>query len=162
MTGWCDSFVARDARNFKINHLVDHRSSLFIVNRMVDNNENTLDLIFAALSDRTRRAILNGLLDGDRTVNEIAAPIDMSLAAVSKHLQILSKAGLITQHKEGREKRCQLQPDTLREAVLWIESYGDFVQENFDALESLLENNLSFSEFDGLALDDLGLDEESA
>ncbi len=105
---------------------------------MVDDPDSRLDAIFAALSDRTRRMILLTLLEGDQTVKALAEPYDMSLAAVSKHLQILAQAGLISQHKEGREKRCQLEHDAFKTAAFWIESYGAFIDDGFDVLERAL------------------------
>jgi len=79
------------------------------------------------------------LLEGDLTVKEIAAPFEMSLAAVSKHIQVLAKAGLLTQHKSGREKWCRLDPNALKPAAFWLESYGQFPDDSFDLLEQLIE-----------------------
>jgi len=106
---------------------------------MVEDPNHRLDALFASLSDQTRRAILLMLLEGDLTVKDIAEPFDMSLAAVSKHIQILAKAGLITQHKSGREKWCRLDPNALKPAAFWLESYGQFVDDSFDLLEQLIE-----------------------
>ena len=79
------------------------------------------------------------LLDGDLTVKELADPFEMSLAAVSKHIQILAKAGLITQLKSGREKWCKLELDALKPAAFWIESYGQFIDDGFELLEQIIE-----------------------
>ena len=79
------------------------------------------------------------LLAGDLTVKEIAKPFGMSLAAVSKHIQILVKAGLLTQHKSGREKWCKLDPNALKPAAFWLESYGQFADDSFELLEKLIE-----------------------
>lgn len=106
---------------------------------MVDNLDNKLDLLFAALSDRTRRSILLQLIEGDMTVKELAEPFEISLAAISKHIQILLKAELITQHKSGREKWCRLNEPALKPAAFWLESYGQFVDDGFEALEKVLE-----------------------
>ncbi len=108
---------------------------------MADNAEDHLDLVFAALSDRTRRMILLTLLEGDQTVSSLADPFDMSLAAISKHIQILVKAGLVTRHQVGREKWCRLETDALKAAAFWIESYGAFVDDGFEALENILTAN---------------------
>lgn len=112
---------------------------MLIVNQMVDDSNYRLDALFASLSDRTRRAILLMLLEGDLPVKEIAAPFEMSLAAVSKHIQILAKAGLLTQHKSGREKWCRLDPNALKPAAFWLESYGQFIDDGFEMLEQLIE-----------------------
>ncbi|OUS05824.1 transcriptional regulator [Rhodobacterales bacterium 52_120_T64] len=106
---------------------------------MVENSNSRLDALFASLSDQTRRSILLMLLESDLTVKEIAAPFEMSLAAVSKHIQILVKAGLLTQHKSGREKWCRLDPNALKPAAFWLESYGQFLDEGFELLEQLIE-----------------------
>ena len=119
--------------------MVDHFSCVLIVNRMVEDSNYRLDALFASLSDQTRRAILLMLLEGDLPVKEIAAPFEMSLAAVSKHIQILAKAGLLTQHKSGREKWCRLDPNALKPAAFWLESYGQFMDDSFDLLEQLIE-----------------------
>ncbi len=123
----------------KINCLVDHFMWVVIVNQMVENSNSRLDALFASLSDQTRRSILLMLLESDLTVKEIAAPFEMSLAAVSKHIQILVKAGLLTQHKSGREKWCRLDPNALKPAAFWLESYGQFLDEGFELLEQLIE-----------------------
>jgi len=105
---------------------------------MVENENSRLDALFAALSDRTRRAILVTLLRGDATVTELANPFGMSLAAVSKHVQILMRAGLVSQIKQGREKWCKLEIEALAPAALWIESYGQFIEDDFATLEKAL------------------------
>lgn len=98
-----------------------------------------LDLVFAALADRTRRAILTALLDGERNVSDLAAPFDMSLTAVSKHLQILARAGLVTQERTGREKTCRLEPDALGAAYVWMSGFGAFATEDIETLQRWLE-----------------------
>lgn len=102
-----------------------------------------LDTIFAALADPTRRAILTMLLEDDMAVTDVAQPFDMSLAAVSKHLSILAEAGLIAQEKRGRLKWCKLNPEALRAATVWIQSFGQFEPVDLDAFERFLEQELA-------------------
>ena len=102
-----------------------------------------LDQVFAALADPTRRAILTALLEGERTVGELAEPHAMSLAAISKHLQILARAGLIGQSREGRTTACRLEPDGLRAAGLWMQGMGGFSPADYDALEALIDRALA-------------------
>jgi DNA-binding transcriptional ArsR family regulator len=97
-----------------------------------------LDLVFAALADPTRRAILTELLEAERTVGELAAPHAMSLAAISKHVQILARSGLVSQRRAGRERSCRLEPDGLRAAGIWMQGIGGFAPEDYDALEALI------------------------
>jgi DNA-binding transcriptional ArsR family regulator len=104
--------------------------------------ETRLDLVFAALSDPTRRAILTMLLEDDMAVTDVAEPFEMSLAAISKHLTILSRAGLIAQEKRGRVKWCKLDPNALREASVWMQGFGQFEPVNLDAFERFLEEEL--------------------
>lgn len=98
----------------------------------------SLDSIFAALADPTRREILAMLLEDDMAVSDVAAPLPMSLAAVSKHLVILADAGLITQERRGRVKWCRLEPDALRDASVWMQAFGQFEPVNLDAFERFL------------------------
>ncbi|WP_457646206.1 ArsR/SmtB family transcription factor [Profundibacter sp.] len=102
----------------------------------------TLDTTFAALSDPTRRAILAMLLEDDMAVTDVAEPFAMSLAAISKHLTILTRAGLISQEKRGRVKWCKLEPDALRDATIWMQGFGQFEAVNLDAFERFLEEEL--------------------
>ncbi|MEQ8292857.1 MAG: metalloregulator ArsR/SmtB family transcription factor [Roseovarius sp.] len=102
-----------------------------------------LDAAFSALADPTRRAILTMLLEDDMAVTDVAEPFDMSLAAISKHLGILSRAGLITQEQRGRVKWCKLEPDALRDASIWMQSFGQFEAVNLDAFERFLASELS-------------------
>jgi DNA-binding transcriptional ArsR family regulator len=102
-----------------------------------------LDQVFAALADPTRRAILSMLLEDDMAVTDVADPFSMSLAAISKHLAILTRAGLITQEKRGRVKWCKLDPDALRAASVWMQSFGQFEAVNLDAFERFLETELA-------------------
>ena len=101
-----------------------------------------LDATFAALADPTRRAILSMLLEDDMAVTDVAEPFDMSLAAISKHLIILQKAGIISQEKRGRVKWCKLEPDALRGASTWMQSFGQFEPVNLDAFEAFLAAQL--------------------
>jgi DNA-binding transcriptional ArsR family regulator len=106
---------------------------------MVDYPQNPLNLAFSALADQTRRAILSQLLEQDLTVKQVAETYEMSLAAISKHLQVLTRAGLVRQIKQGREKICQLEPNALRAASLWMESFGHFPNDYLDQVEDELE-----------------------
>ncbi len=101
-----------------------------------------LDLAFAALADPTRRAILTMLLEDDMAVTDVAEPFEMSLAAISKHLTILTRAGLISQEKRGRVKWCKLEPTALKDASIWMESFGQFEALNLDAFERFLDTEL--------------------
>ena len=102
-----------------------------------------LDAAFSALADPTRRAILTMLLEDDMAVTDVAEPFDMSLAAISKHLGILSRAGLITQEQRGRVKWCKLEPDALRDASIWMQSFGQLEAVNLDAFERFLASELA-------------------
>jgi DNA-binding transcriptional ArsR family regulator len=105
-----------------------------------------LDTVFAALADPTRRAILSMLLEDDMAVTDVAAPFEMSLAAISKHLGILTRAGLISQERRGRVKWCRLEPDALRAASVWMQGFGQFDQIDLDAFERFLEGELATTE----------------
>ncbi len=101
-----------------------------------------LDIIFAALADPTRRTILSMLLEDDMAVSDVAEPFEMSLAAISKHLGILTRAGLIAQEKRGRVKWCKLEPDALKAGSVWMQGFGQFEPVNLDAFERFLEGEL--------------------
>jgi len=101
-----------------------------------------LDTVFAALADPTRRAILAMLLEDDMAVSDVAEPFAISLAAISKHLGILTRAGLIAQDKRGRVKWCKLEPDALRAASVWMQAFGQFEPVNLDAFERFLKTEL--------------------
>ena len=103
---------------------------------------NTLDIIFMALSDPTRRAILTMLLEDDMAVTDVAEPFEVSLAAISKHLNVLADCGLISQEKRGRVKWCKLEPDALKEASVWMQAFGMMEQFDLDAFERFLETEL--------------------
>jgi len=102
------------------------------------NTAAPLDATFAALSDPTRRAILARLARGDATVTELAEPFPFSLPAVSKHLRVLEKAGLLEREIDGRVHRCRLAPAPMKGAAQWIEHYRVFWEKQFDALEKYL------------------------
>lgn len=99
-----------------------------------------LSSIFAALADPTRRAILVRLADGEAAVTELAAPFEMSLPAVSKHLKVLEKAGLITRSREAQWRPCRLEAEPLREANDWLEKYRQFWDDRFDRLDDYLRD----------------------
>lgn len=102
----------------------------------------TLDTTFAALADPTRRAILAMLLEDDMAVTDVAEPFEVSLAAISKHLGVLTQAGLISQEKRGRVKWCKLEPDALRAASVWMQGFGQFEPVHLDAFERFLAAEL--------------------
>ena len=123
-----------------------------IFNRSVDdcralgfteNMDEHLNATFAALSDATRRAILAMLLEDDMAVTDVAEPFAISLAAISKHLGVLARAGLISQERRGRVKWCKLEPDALRDASVWMQGFGQFEPVNLDAFERFLKGELS-------------------
>lgn len=98
-----------------------------------------LSTTFSALADPTRRAILARLAMGETTVNELAAPFEMSLPAVSRHLKVLEHAGLIERSREAQWRPCRLKADPLKDAAGWIESYRRFWEERFDRLDAYLQ-----------------------
>ncbi len=102
--------------------------------------DSRLDSTFAALSDPTRRAILHRLSRGSAAVCELAEPFAVSLPAISKHLRVLERAGLLGQQREGRVRRCNLKPHPLREAGEWIAHYRRFWEQQLDALAEFLES----------------------
>jgi len=102
-----------------------------------------LDTVFSALADPTRRAILSMLLEDDMAVTDVAEPFEMSLAAISKHLSILTRSGLISQEKRGRVKWCKLEPDAMRAASVWMQGFGQLEPVNLDAFERFLAIELA-------------------
>jgi DNA-binding transcriptional ArsR family regulator len=100
---------------------------------------DSLSSTFAALADPTRRAILARLALGETTVSELAAPFDMSLPAVSKHLKVLERAGLVAKGREAQWRPCKLEAAPLRDIADWLERYRRFWEESFDRLESYLD-----------------------
>ena len=98
-----------------------------------------LDATFAALADPTRRAILARLASGEANVGELAKPFDMSQPAISKHLKVLERAGLISRSREGQSRPCRLEAERLKEASAWMEKYRRFWDESFDRLDLYLE-----------------------
>ena len=102
---------------------------------MVNTRTAHLDIIFSALSDSTRRAMLQRLTEGEMSVMELAAPFAISKPAVTKHLKVLEKAGLLRRQIVGRIHRCRLVPQPLSEAAEWIAFYENFWNMKFDALD---------------------------
>ncbi len=98
-----------------------------------------LDLTFAALADPTRRAILARLATGEATVTELAEPFEMSQPAISKHLKVLERAGLISMDVDAQRRPRKLNPKRLEEAVDWIERYREIFEQNYQRLDALLE-----------------------
>ena len=104
-------------------------------------DENRLNDTFAALADPTRRAILARLMGGEATVTELAGPFAMTLPAVSKHLKVLERAGLITRGREAQWRPCRLEADPLKEVADWVEGYRRFwerSEERYDRLDDYL------------------------
>jgi DNA-binding transcriptional ArsR family regulator len=98
-----------------------------------------LSTTFAALADPTRRAILARLATGEATVGELAAPFDISLPAISKHLKVLQRAGLIEQGRQAQWRPCRLTPEPLRDLADWVAQYKRHWEERFDRLDDYLK-----------------------
>ncbi len=98
-----------------------------------------LNKTFAALADPTRRSILARLARGETSVTELAAPFDMSLPAISKHLKVLERSGLISRSRSAQVRPCRLNPAPLKEVADWMEFYRHFFEESFDRLDDYLK-----------------------
>jgi DNA-binding transcriptional ArsR family regulator len=107
---------------------------------MTMQNDDELSLTFAALADPTRRAILARLAQGEATVNELAAPFNLSLPGVSKHLKVLQHAGLISQGRRAQWRPCRLEPTRLKEAADWIDTYRHIWDQRFNRLDEYLRD----------------------
>ena len=104
------------------------------------DDDPRLDAVFAALSDPVRRAILARLDGSELLVSELAEPFDISLQAVSKHIQVLLRAGLVAQERTGRISRCRLDAGPIFAAAVWLNRYSKYWQEQFDLLAVTLED----------------------
>jgi DNA-binding transcriptional ArsR family regulator len=133
--------ISQILSNGIFNQSVDDRSALRISQIMACS----LDLIFSALSDPTRRQILTLLLEDDMAVTDVAEPFEMSLAAISKHLAVLTNAGLIQQERRGRVKWCKLDPDAMQTAWTWMQGFGHFESLDLDGLEAYIATTLENS-----------------
>ena len=103
--------------------------------------DDQLSTTFAALADPTRRAILSRLASGEASVTELAQPFDMSLPAVTKHLKVLQRAGLISQGREAQWRPCKLEAKPMREAAAWMEPYRRHWEQRFDRLGDYLRES---------------------
>jgi len=110
-----------------------------IFNLMVEYQASSLDRVFHALADPTRREMLRHLAQGERKVGDLAAPFTMSLAAASKHLKVLEGAGLVSRRVQGRLHFCRLEPGPLADAQAWLSAYDRFWSARLDALQALVE-----------------------
>ncbi len=111
-----------------------------MVNSKWEPNDAALDRVFAALSDSTRRAMLQRLKTGETTVGRLAEPFDMSLPAITKHLNVLEDAGLISRHRDGRTRICRLEPETAETAMEWMRQQALFWESSLDRLDRLLSD----------------------
>jgi DNA-binding transcriptional ArsR family regulator len=108
------------------------------MNSRIERTPDHLDTTFAALADPTRRAILARLVSGEATVTELAEPFDMSLPAVSKHLKVLERAGLIARGREAQWRPCRLDAKPLKDVADWVDHYRRFWKQSFDRLDEYL------------------------
>ncbi len=121
--------------------MVDFLGRRAIFNNMVELSVPQLDTVFHALGDATRRTMLRDLSFGERTVSQLAAPFDISLAAVSKHIKALENAGLIRREVRGRTHVCRLAPEPLAQADEWLSFYRQFWNSRLDILEQMLRED---------------------
>jgi DNA-binding transcriptional ArsR family regulator len=105
---------------------------------MIRSDEDRLDQTFAALANTTRRAILARLAEGEATVNELAEPFNMSLPAISKHIKVLERAGLIVQGQKAQYRPCTIDATPLQEISSWTEQYRHIWEERFDQLDDYI------------------------
>ena len=115
-------------------------AALSLADPATDAAEAALDAVFAALADPVRRAILARLDGAELLVSELAAPFDISLQAVSKHIQVLVRAGLVTQERTGRISRCRLDAGPIYAAAVWLNRYSRYWQAQFDLLAAALDD----------------------
>jgi len=108
-----------------------------------------LSTTFSALADPTRRAILARLVSGTASVTELAEPFQMSLPAVSKHLKVLERAGLVARSREAQWRRCRLEAGPLRDAADWLDRYRRFWEQSLDRLEDYLDELQATEKSDG-------------
>ncbi|NIR45811.1 MAG: winged helix-turn-helix transcriptional regulator [Gemmatimonadetes bacterium] len=101
-----------------------------------------LDLVFGALADPIRRAILARLAKGEATVGELARPFDVSRPAISKHLRVLERAGMVQRTRDGRLSRCELDAEPMRQAAEWVERYRKFWEDQLDSLARYVEEEM--------------------
>lgn len=113
---------------------MSNAAALRVVGEAEESESDILDRVFFALSDPVRRAILERLDREPALVSELAAPFDISLQAVSRHIQVLVRAGLIAQERTGRISRCRLDAGPVFNAAVWINRYSKYWQEQFDVL----------------------------
>jgi DNA-binding transcriptional ArsR family regulator len=129
-------------RTIDVTHVDASRDARYftkrLINQMVFMPADTLSTTFAALADPTRRAILARLSSGAASVGELAQPFDMSLPAVTKHLKVLQRAGLISQGREAQWRPCRLEARPMRAAVQWMEAYRHHWERRLDRLDDYL------------------------
>lgn len=101
--------------------------------------QDSLSTTFQALADPTRRAILSSLTTGEKTVSDLAEPFDMTMPAITKHLKVLEKAGLVTRSKKAQYRPCRLHPEPLKNVDDWIDQYRAFWEASFDRLDNYLK-----------------------
>ncbi|WP_234250857.1 ArsR/SmtB family transcription factor [Billgrantia desiderata] len=121
------------------NQEVDYIARQGYINHMVEYDETHLDRVFHALADPTRRLLLERLAACERKVGELAEPLPISLAAVSKHVRVLEQAGLVERRIEGRSHYCRLRPEPLAAAEQWLSFYEGFWSQRLNALETALK-----------------------
>ena len=107
--------------------------------------QTQLDLTFAALADPTRRAILARLAEGEASVNELAAPFEMSQPAISKHIKVLENAGLVSRSKDAQRRPVKIEALPLADAVGWLENYRKFWEQSYQRLDNLLDELQRFA-----------------
>lgn len=110
---------------------------------MVEHDASRLDAVFHALADGTRRRMLRSLGGQPRSVGELAAPFQISLAAASKHIKVLERAGLVTRQIQGRTHLCHLRPQALAEGEAWLRQYERFWTARLDALDAALQADIA-------------------
>lgn len=130
----------RQGSTTTFNKTVDNYSTVDMFNRMVEHYQARLDLVFRALGDHTRRAMLERLATGEHTVGELAAPYRMSLAAASKHIQTLERAGLVKRTVRGRIHYCRIDPRPLARADDWLRGYERLWDTRIERLVELLRH----------------------
>jgi len=119
--------------------MFDLNGLLFIFNHMVKYNERQLDSLFGALSDTTRRKIIEKLTKNDLIVTEIASDFDISLPAISKHIKVLENAGLVKRKRDGKLHKISYNKEAVKTAWSWINQYREFWDKSFDSLAELLD-----------------------